>query len=159
MEPLLLLLGILAILVGLAGLLLPALPGAPLVFAGALMVAWADHFTRVGPFALAVIALLGLTGMAVDYAATLLGAKKAGASKWGMIGAVIGLIAGLPLGLPGILIGPAVGATALEYFKDSDARRAATAGLGVFLGFIIGTAAKYACALAMIGVLLVSYLF
>jgi uncharacterized protein YqgC (DUF456 family) len=159
MEPLLLLIGLLAIALGLVGLLLPALPGSPLIFGGAVLVAWADHFTRVGPLALVLIALLALTGTAADYAATLLGARKAGASKWGMAGAVIGLLAGLPFGLPGIVLGPAIGATALEYFKDPDAKRAATAGAGVLVGFVVGTAAKYACAFAMIGVLLVSYLF
>ena len=65
----------------------------------------------------------------------------------------------MPLGLPGIVLGPAIGATVLEYYKDPDMRRAATAGAGVFVGFLVGTALKYAFAIAMIGVLIVSYVF
>jgi hypothetical protein len=149
--------GLLLIVVGLAGLLLPAIPGAPLIFAGSLAIAWSEGFSRIGWFPLTLIAVLAVTGMVLDHAAALLGARKAGASTWGVIGAVVGLLVGLPFGLPGIVLGPAVGATAFEYYKDPDVRRAATAGAGVLVGFLIGTALKYAFAVAMIGVLIASY--
>ena len=157
MTPLLFAAGVPLIVAGLAGLLLPALPGAPLIFVGSLLIAWSEGFAKVGWFPLALIFLMGIAGMVLDHLAALFGARKAGASKWGMFGAVLGLLFGLPLGLPGIVLGPAIGATALEYYKDPDMRRAATAGAGVFVGFLVGTALKYAFAIAMIGVLIVSY--
>lgn len=155
----LLLLGVLVIATGFAGLLLPALPGTPLVFAGCLLVAWADGFTKIGWFPLLLIGVLAVGSAVVDYVASVLGAKKAGASGWGLAGAFVGLLAGLPFGLPGIILGPAIGATTLEYLKDPQIKRAAKAGAGVFIGFVVGTAVKYACAFAMVGVLVISYLF
>jgi hypothetical protein len=159
MTLLLFVVGVLLILLGLAGMLLPALPGAPLIFAGSLVIAWSEGFTHVGWVGLTLIGLLGAVGMVLDHLAGVLGARTAGASKWGIAGAMLGLVAGLPLGLPGIVLGPAIGATALEYYKEPDMRRAATAGAGVFIGFLVGTALKYACGAAMIGVLVASYVF
>jgi uncharacterized protein YqgC (DUF456 family) len=157
-TPLLFTAGVLLIALGLVGLMLPAVPGAPLIFVGSLVVAWSEGFTKVGWFPLTLIFVLGVAGIALDYVATLFGARKAGASRWGMAGAVLGLIVGLPFGLPGIVVGPAIGAMALEYYKDPDMRRAGTAGAGVFIGFIVGTVLKYAFAFTMIGVLILGYL-
>jgi len=159
MTFLLALLGVLALVVGLAGLLLPAIPGMPLLFAGAVLLAWAEGFTRIGYFTLGVIAALALLGSAIDYAASVLGARHGGASRWGLLGAVAGLIVGLPFGLPGLILGPALGAVLLEYARDREFRQAARAGAGVFLGFVIGTVAKYAVAAAIIGLLVLAYLF
>jgi len=145
------------VIVGLAGLLLPVVPGMPLVFAGAVAVAAADGFQRVGWGTLTVLAVLAIAGFVVDHVATVLGARKAGASGWGLLGAVMGLIVGLPFGLLGIVLGPAVGAVLLEYARDKEARRAAKAGAGVFIGFVVGTALKYAIAAAMLGLLAFAY--
>jgi uncharacterized protein len=151
--------GALLIAIGLAGLLLPAVPGTPLIVVGSVLIAWADGFARVGWMALTAIVLLGIAGVVLDQAAALLGARTAGASKWGVAGAIVGLLVGLPFGLPGIVLGPALGATVFEYYKDPDMRRAATAGAGVFVGFLVGTALKYAFAAAMIGILIAAYVF
>lgn len=156
MDVLFALLGAALILAGLAGLLLPALPGSPLIFLGSVCIAWAGGFTRVGWLPLTLIGLLAAASIVVDHAASLLGARRAGASKWGFAGALLGLVIGLPFGLPGIVLGPAIGATGLEYARDPDMRRAAKAGAGVFIGFVVGTALKYAFAVAMIGVLLLA---
>lgn len=153
----LLLLGVVLLLAGLAGLLLPALPGMPLLFAGALAIAASDGFVRVGWFTLAAIAVLSACGFVVDHVASLLGARTAGASGWGVAGAVIGLLAGLPFGLLGIILGPGIGAVALEYARDREFRRAARAGTGVFIGFLAGTVLKYAIAAVIIGVLAFAY--
>lgn len=110
---LLFILGVVVIVVGLAGLVLPGLPGTPLVFAGSLLVAWADGFERVGWFALLLIGMLALVSAIADYGASVFGAKKAGASAWGVVGAFLGLVVGLPFGIPGIVLGPIVGATVL----------------------------------------------
>lgn len=158
-ELLLILLGGGLIAVGLAGVVLPAVPGTPLIALGSTLVAWADDFTRVGWVPLFVIWVFGLLSVVVDHVAGVLGARRTGASWWGMAGAVLGLIAGLPLGFLGIVLGPAIGATALEYLKEPDVRRAARAGAGVFVGFLIGTALKYAFAVAMIGVLVLAWVW
>ncbi|MCU0585943.1 MAG: DUF456 domain-containing protein, partial [Desulfobacterales bacterium] len=102
----------LLILAGLAGTLLPALPGAPLVFAGLLTAAWADGFQRVGGAVLIVLAGLTALSFLVDLIAASLGAKRAGASRSALIGAAIGTVVGLFFGIAGIVIGPFIGAVA-----------------------------------------------
>ena len=149
--------GVLLIVVGLAGLLLPALPGMPLLFLGAVLIAAADGFVRIGYLALGLIAVLAIVGSLLDYFAGVLGATRSGASRWGLIGAVIGLVVGIPLGLPGLVLGPGIGAFVLEYARDQEFRRAARAGAGVFIGFVLGTVVKYAVAAVIIGVLVLAY--
>lgn len=154
MEILLYVLGALALLAGLAGLLLPVLPGAPLLLTGAVLLGWAGDFARVGPRTLGVAAALTLLMLAVDWIAAVLGAKAFGASRWAMAGAVAGALIGLFFGLPGILLGPVVGAVAFELWKDPDVPRAARAGLGVAVGFVVGSAVKMALGLALVGLVL-----
>ena len=158
MTVVLIIVGILLILVGLAGLILPALPGAPLIVAGALAIAAAHDFTRIGVFTLVLIGVLALLSMVADHAITLLGARRAGASAWGMFGAVLGLLVGLFFGLPGIIVGPAIGAVIFEYWRNPNFTQASRAGMGVFLGFLVGTLVKYAVAFAIIGIVVFAYL-
>lgn len=155
----LLVLGLVTILVGLAGLLLPAIPGAPLVFLGIVLVAWADGFTKIGWPVLVGLGVLAALALAVDYAAGVLGAKSLGATHWGVLGAVLGMLVGIFFGIPGLILGPAIGAIAFEYWKDPDFKKASKAGMGVALGFAIGIAAKCAIAFVMLGVALLAYLF
>jgi uncharacterized protein YqgC (DUF456 family) len=151
--------GILLVLVGLIGLVVPVLPGSPLIFLGVLAVAWADGFTRIGPTGLVVTGVLASLIFIADYVAGAVGAKAFGSSWWGLLGAFLGLIAGLPLGLPGLILGPIVGAVVLEYFKEPDFKRAGKVGLGTLVGFVLGTAVKYALAFLLIGIVLLFYLF
>jgi len=148
---------VLLVAAGIVGLVLPAVPGIALVFLGAVAIAAADEFTRVGPWTLALIALLAIAASVLDYLAGVLGAKKFGASRWGVAGALLGLVLGLPLGLPGLVFGPAAGAVVLELLRDPDARRAGRAGFGTLVGLLVGTAIKYAFAGVIIGILIVSY--
>ena len=97
--------GAVLIAVGLAGLLLPLLPGMPLVFLGAVAIAAADGFTRVGYWSLAVIAVLAVIGSVLDHVAGVLGAKRGGASRWGMAGAVVGLGTVVKYASAGIILG------------------------------------------------------
>jgi uncharacterized protein YqgC (DUF456 family) len=151
--------GISLVLVGLAGLVVPVLPGAPLMFLGVLAVAWADGFTRIGPTGLVVTGVLAALVFIADYIAGAVGARAFGSSWWGLLGAFLGLIAGWPLGLPGLILGPIVGAVVLEYFKEPDFKRAGKIGLGTLVGFILGTAVKYALAFLLIGVAVLFYVF
>lgn len=145
--------GVAVILVGagIVGIVLPALPGTILIFAGLLVAAWADDFMRVGPLMLVVIAIIGIATYGVDFVATALGAKHLGASKRAMAGAALGTILGLFLGLPGIIIGPFLGAIAGELTVHRDWRRVGKAGLAAWIGFVAGTAVKVALAFLMIG--------
>jgi uncharacterized protein YqgC (DUF456 family) len=152
-------LGFALVAVGIAGLVLPALPGGVLILGGAVVVAWAEGFARVGWGALVVVGLLCLATWAVDLVAGVLGARAFGASGWSILGASVGLLVGMFLGLPGIVLGPAVGAIAFEYAKNPDLKKAARAGAGAFLGFVLGSAAKVALAFVAVGVLLLALVF
>ncbi len=151
--------GVALVVAGLIGLVLPVLPGAPLIFLGIFAVAWADDFSRIGVEGLLVTGALALMIFIIDYLAGVIGARRFGASYWGLLGAFVGFLGGLPFGLPGLILGPIVGAVLLEYSKDPDFRRAGKVGLGTLVGFVVGTALKYALAFVLIGVAILFYLF
>jgi hypothetical protein len=150
------LLAALLIALGLAGLLLPILPGIPLLLAGLVVAAWAEDFERVGWRALVGIALLGLLGSFIDFAAGSFGAKRFGASRAGIAGAALGALAGLFFGLPGVLLGPFLGAIAGELLARRSPQAASRAGVGAALGLAFGAAAKLALAFTMLGVFLLA---
>lgn len=151
-------LGVVALLAGLAGVVLPVLPGSLLLFGGAVLVAWAGGFARVGWPTLTVVGLLAIAIWAVDWVAAALGAKATGASRWAVLGASLGLVVGMFLGPVGLILGPAVGAIAMEYWRDPDFERALRAGVGAFLGFLLGSVAKVALAFVLVGALVVGLL-
>lgn len=143
----------LLILLGLAGTILPAIPGLPLMFAGMLLAAWAGKFQVIGPWTLGVLLLLTLVSVAVDVLATTLGAKRVGASGLAMAGAAIGtLVGGLIFSLPGLIIGPFLGAVAGELVHGKPWQHASRVGAGTWVGLLVGTALKLALAFAMLGV-------
>jgi hypothetical protein len=146
------LLGAVLVVVGVAGTVLPALPGPILVFAGLLLAAWADGFAHVQAPALVILGLLTAACYAVDLAATALGAKRVGASPRAMLGAALGSLAGLFFGLPGFVLGPFVGAVLGEYTVQRNLGRAGRAGVGAWIGIALGAAAKLGLVFAMLGV-------
>jgi len=146
------------ILIGLAGTVLPALPGTALVLAGIVLGAWVDDFTRVGMGTLAVITTLAVLAWVLEYAAGLMGAKRAGASRQALVGAALGTVAGLFLGLVGVLFMPLVGAAVGEYLARKDQRRALHVGFSTWLGIMIGLIAKVVLAFTMIGIFIVALL-
>jgi len=139
------------IFVGVAGTVLPALPGAALVFAGILLAAWIDDFTRISGWTVGFAAVLTLLAWAADYVSAALGAKRAGASKGAIVGAAIGTLAGVFTGLVGLLFMPLVGAAIGEYLSRRDLRRAGHVGIATWIGLLIGTAVKIALVFAMLG--------
>lgn len=151
-QILLWLLAALLIVLGFAGLILPAVPGIPLVFAGLVLLAWAENFAYVGWMTLTLLGLLALVSYGIDFLASALGAKKFGASRRAVAGAALGALAGLFFGLVGILLGPFVGAVLGEFSRKSSVRAAAHAGVGATLGLLFGALLKIALAFAMIGV-------
>lgn len=141
----------LLVLVGLGGLVLPAVPGAPLVFCGLLLAAWIEDFEYVGRGTLIALGALAMLTYGVDLAATALGAKRFGASPRAVAGAALGAVVGLFFGLPGILLGPFVGAVLGELSARRSPEEAARAGVGAALGLALGAAAKLALAFSMLG--------
>jgi uncharacterized protein YqgC (DUF456 family) len=148
---------VLLVLAGIAGSVLPALPGVPLVFAGLLLGAWIDHFQKVGWFTLAVLGLLTLLSFAVDFLATSMGAKRVGASKWAIAGSALGTLAGLFFGIPGLILGPFLGAVAGELLARRGQRQAVRSGFGAWIGLLVGTAGKLALIFAMVGIFMTAY--
>ncbi|MDR7334556.1 DUF456 family protein [Roseateles asaccharophilus] len=144
---------------GLAGAVLPVLPGAALVLAGAVLGAWIDDFQRVGGWTLGLLVGLALLSWVLDYVAALLGAKKAGASKLALLGAAAGTIAGLMFGVVGVFVLPFVGAAIGEYIARRDHQAAARVGVATGLGLALALVAKVVIAFMMIGVFVVALLF
>ena len=147
------------IVLGLAGTVLPALPGTAFVLGGIVLAAWIDDFTRVGVGTLAVVAVLAVAAWVLDYAAGLLGARRAGASRQALVGAALGTVAGLLMGVVGVLFMPLVGAAIGEYLARRDERNALRVGIATWLGILAGLLAKVALAFAMIGVFVVALVF
>jgi len=147
----------LLVIAGLVGTVLPVLPGVLLVFGGLFLAAWADDFTRVGYVSLTVIGVLGLLSFAADFMASVLGAKRVGASPLALFGAGIGGFAGIFLGIPGIVLGPFVGAALGEYMARGELLRAGKVGFGTWFGMLVAAIAKVVIAVAMIAVFLTAY--
>lgn len=144
------------VLVGLIGTVLPALPGLPLVFVGMLVAAWAGGFEQVGIPMLVVLGILTIVSLVVDFWATALGAKRVGASRKAIIGAMLGTFAGLFFGPIGLLLGPFIGALVGELLHrrrlgSSDLGDAAKIGFGTWLGILFGIVLKLGLAFAMLG--------
>lgn len=154
---------------GLAGTVLPVIPGTLLVLGGLLLGAWIDGFATVGAWPLGVIAVLAVLAWATDYVAALMGAKHVGASRWALIGAAVGTVVGLFMGLVGVLFMPFVGAVAGEWYAlranpaaaggADTTGRALKVGTATWIGIMIGTAVKIALAFVMIGVFVIALLW
>jgi len=150
------LLVVLIVIAGLAGTVIPALPGAPLVFAGLVLGAWIGDFQAVGWFTIGILGALAMAAWIVDFIASAFGARYLGASARAFWGATIGAIAGLFFGLPGFLLGPFIGAVIGELSGGADIVRSGRAGIGAWLGIIVATALKLALVFLMIGVFILS---
>jgi len=148
----------LLVIFGLAGTVMPVLPGVPLVFAGLLLAAWADGFQRVGTVTLVILGILTLLAVAADFAASAFGAKKMGASPRAVLGATIGAVVGVFFGLPGLVVGPFLGAVAGELSANRQLLHAGRAGLGAWLGLLFGSVVKLTLAFLMVGVFATSWL-
>jgi uncharacterized protein YqgC (DUF456 family) len=140
---------------GLFGMLLPFIPGAPLLFLGLLLGAWAEDFRYIGAGTLLVLAAMAGMTYLVEFFASVLGVQRFGGSRRAMLGAAVGGVAGLFLGIPGILLGPFVGAVLGELSQKRSLDQAGRAGFGTVVGLAIGVAGKLAIGIAMLGLFLV----
>ena len=158
MDTALWILSVLLILVGVAGTVLPALPGVILVLAGIVLGAWIDDFARVSGLTVAIIAVLAVAAWLIEYAAGVMGARKAGASKEAILGALIGTVLGIFTGLLGLLFLPLLGAVIGQYLVDRDLIRARNVGIATWLGMAVGMLAKIALSFVMIGIFVAALL-
>ncbi|MBW4449364.1 MAG: DUF456 family protein [Spirirestis rafaelensis WJT71-NPBG6] len=149
--------------VGIIGAVVPAIPGSSLILTA--IIIWgiiSGSFVAI-KIPLIVTILVLVLSIGVDFLAGYLGAKQAGASKWGQIGAVVGLLLGffgllpaLPFGGPllGILLGPLLGAIIAEYIYQRNFQLAVKAGIGIVAGTLIGNLIQGILAIAAVGVFL-----
>ena len=159
MEILLWFIAVLLVAIGIAGLIIPVIPGPPILFAGLFTAAWAEDFAHVGWVTLTILGGMAVLAYAVDFLAGAFGAKRFGASPRSVLGAALGAMVGIFFGIAGVLLGPFIGAVVGELSVRSGVRAAGRAGFGATLGLALGAAAKLAVGFAMIGVFLVVWLF
>lgn len=134
---------------GAVACLVPVLPGAPLVLGAALLHRLYFGETGVGNWVLVLLVLLTALALVLDYLASVVGARRFGATKWGVVGALLGGFVGLFFSLPGLVLGPFVGAWLGEMVAGRAWREAARAGVGATLGFFAGGVGKFAVAVTM----------
>jgi hypothetical protein len=151
-------LAVLMIVVGVAGTVLPALPGVVFVFAGIALAAWIDGFSVISGWTLALLAVLAVAGFAVDFVAQLLTAQRAGATPLGIAGAAVGTVAGVFTGLVGLLFLPLAGAAIGEFIAHRDALRAGRVGVATWVGLLVGAALKLAIVFTMVGIFVAALL-
>lgn len=145
--------------IGVAGTVLPVLPGAVLIFAGALLGAWIDDFSRVSWWTLGVLGVLAVVSIACDFIAAAFGAKRLGASPMAVTGAAIGTFVGVFTGMWGLLFMPLVGAAIGEYVALRNLQQAGRVGVATGIGLLVGTAVKIALAFSMIGIFAAALVF
>lgn len=150
---------VLMLLLGLVGIIVPAIPGTILVFGGVLLGAWIDDFTVISTTVVIIAGVLAVLGWIADYVSGLLGAKRAGASKTALLGAVAGTIVGLFFGMIGVLFFPLIGAAIGEYLAISDVRRAGNVGVATWLGMLVGAVIKVVLTFFTIGMFVLALIF
>jgi Uncharacterized protein conserved in bacteria len=141
MDILLLVLGILCILAGITGCIIPALPGPPLSYIGILLL----EFTRYADYSLTlliVLAILVVVITVVDNVIPIYMTKKLGGTKWGVWGATIGLLVGIFGGIVGVVIGPFIGALVFELAAGTKTQHAFKSASGALVGFFFGIGGK-----------------
>lgn len=140
--------------VGFAGTIVPMIPGLPLIFAGAWLAAYIDHYDKIGVVTLVILAVLTIVGLVIDWVAQTLGAQKAGATKLGILGSLIGTVIGIFTGLWGLIFMPLIGAAIGEFIDHQDMLRSGKVGFATWLGMMIGIVIKLGLAFTMVGVVI-----
>jgi uncharacterized protein YqgC (DUF456 family) len=158
MTALLWALAVALIVIGIAGTVLPALPGVVFVFGGIVLAAWIDDFARVSGWTVGALAVLAVLGFCVDYLAATLSARRAGATKAGLLGAALGTVAGVATGFWGLVFMPQVGAAIGEFIAQRDALRAGRIGAATWIGLLVGAVAKLAIVFTMVGIFVAALL-
>ncbi len=143
--------------IGLVGTVLPFFPGTTVILAAAVI-----HRLILGPerslgwTSLGLLVLLTLISYALDFAASYVGAKRFGATRWGMLGAAVGALIGMFFGIVGLCVGPVIGAILGEIIGGKHLTKASRAGWGALLGNLAGMLAKLIIAFAMVIIFLLT---
>ena len=138
---------------GLVGIFLPLIPAVPLIWFACLAYGLFTNFKEINFNFLTVCAAFTIFSVVMDYVAGAFGAKKMGASRWGIIGAILGLIIGFIVGnILGLIIGPFVGALLFELIGGKNFKAASKAGLGTFIGYLGSAFIKIIIGVVIIGV-------
>jgi uncharacterized protein YqgC (DUF456 family) len=151
MVPVAAALAIVLMLVGIAGAVLPGIPGTPLILAGAVIYAFATNWSPIGLPQLAILAALMALAEIAGYLSVALGTRRAGGSRWAIVGAIVGALAGMAFAPVGLLVGPLVGAIAGEMLRTGQLRGSVTTGIGAAIGMMVGAVLQVALALMMVG--------
>jgi uncharacterized protein len=159
MTPLLWVASLSLVGIGIVGILLPALPGTPLIYIGLLLAAWGDGFQYVSIGTMIFLGVLTLVAFVADFVSGSVGAKRVGASREAVIGAFLGAIAGIFFGFVGVFFGPFIGAVTGEFIARRNMERAGFVGIATWLGFILGVGMKLMLAFAMVGIFIIAYVF
>jgi uncharacterized protein YqgC (DUF456 family) len=149
----------LLIIGGMAGAVLPTLPGIPMIFGGIWLVAAVDHYRHLGMWWLLTIGALASVGVIVDFIASAVGARRVGASRLALWGASLGTLIGMFFGVPGLLFGPFIGALLGELASGNSVLRSAHVGVGTWLGLLFGTLLKLVISFVMVGLFGLALLF
>lgn len=144
---------------GVAGNILPALPGIPMIFGGIWLVAAVDQYRHLGMWWLVIIGALGAFGVLMDFVSASLGAKRVGASRLALWGAGLGTVVGMFFGLVGLIVGPFLGALLGELASGTSVLRSAHVGVATWLGLLFGTFVKLVISFVMIGLFGFAMLF
>ncbi|MFO8087116.1 MAG: DUF456 domain-containing protein [Bacteroidales bacterium] len=158
MDIVLIIAGALLLLIGLAGCLIPVIPGPPVSYAGLLLLHFTEQYS-FEPKTLIIWLSITLLVTLLDYVVPIYGTKKLGGSRKGVWGSTIGLIFGLiiaptGIGAIAIIIGPFAGAYIGEMMEYNDSRRALRSAFGSFIGFLTGTLMK----LIVSGIILILFI-
>jgi uncharacterized protein YqgC (DUF456 family) len=152
-----LILSLILMTAGLAGVVLPFVPGIPLAWLGFFIYASVTGFKTISLAVVLIFLVLTIVLTALDFLGPVLGAKKYQASKWGIAGTFAGAILGIfTMGVWGIILGPFLGALAGEFLAGKGKKQAFKSALGAFLGFVIGTLIRLIIVLIMFGFLIAS---
>ena len=152
-ETVIFILVILLMLGGLLGTVLPVIPGIPIIFLAALGYGIIEGFETITWGIIGILAILTGVSLLLDYAATVFGIKKMGGSYFGVAGAFAGMVVGfLAANLPGVIVGSFAGAVLGEMVIGKKSRQALRAGVGSFVGFVMGGVVKFTLGAVMIGI-------
>ena len=149
----------LLVMIGILGTLLPMLPGVPLVFMGLLLGAWIDGFAKVSVLTISIIGAITFLALLVDFVASFITVKRAGASKYALWGAAIGALAGFFMGILGLIVGTILGAAIGELMALKDSSQAAAVGLAAGLGFVIALVVKVVLTMTILAIFAYAYFF
>jgi uncharacterized protein YqgC (DUF456 family) len=151
MFPGLMVLIVILMILGVAGSVLPFLPGTPLILLGAFLHAWATGFHPIDGWRLLLLVMLTALAYALDYLSGAFGARKLGGSRYAMLGALVGGVVGIFFGLLGIVLGPIIGAVGAELIYRKEIAAGLRTGLGTVVGMLLGAVAKLSIAVIMVG--------